>query len=213
MTAGSSSATSSTGRPWTLIFDLGDVVLQWHPRAAYTGLLSEDEVDAFFADIDFPSWNGLQDAGRGWDEAEAQLVRDHPRYAHLSRAFRDNYHLVVDQEVPGTAAILRELSSAGVRLLALTNWSAELFKRAYDWFEILHVFEGIVVSGVERLVKPDPAIFEVLCRRYRLDAGECVYIDDTPGNVAAARRLGMSALLFTDAEHLRADLTALAVPI
>lgn len=201
-------ARSSTSALTTAVFDLGGVVLEWHPRAAFSGLLTEAETDAFFAEIDFPTWNRLQDAGRHWAKAEAQLIRDHPQYAHLARTYRDNYDLVVDREVPGTAAILRELSSAGVRLLALTNWSAELFERTYDRFEILRVFEGIVVSGVERIIKPDPAIFNLLCRRYHVNSSECVFVDDTPGNVAAARRVGMRALLFTDAHHLRADLAA-----
>jgi 2-haloacid dehalogenase len=197
----------------TAIFDLGGVVVQWNPRAAYAGLLDDDEIERFLTDTDFLTWNSLQDAGRGWDEAEAQLAREFPAYAHLARAYRDNFHLVVDREVPGTAAILRELAAGGVRLLSLTNFSAELFDQSYARFEILTIFEGIVVSGTERVVKPDPAIFRLLCTRYGVDPGESVFIDDTAHNVAAARQLGMRAMHFTGAERLRVELAALGLPV
>jgi 2-haloacid dehalogenase len=197
----------------TAIFDLGGVVLEWNPRAAFAELLEDHEIEQFFTDIDFRTWNSLQDAGRGWDEAEAQVARDHPGYAHLAGAYRENFHLVVDREVPGTAAILRELAAAGTRLLSITNWSAELFDQSYPRFETLSLFEGIVVSGAERVVKPDPAIFRLLFSRYGVEPGECVFIDDTAHNVAAARRLGLHAIHFTEAEQLRVDLAAVGLPV
>jgi 2-haloacid dehalogenase len=197
----------------TAIFDLGGVVVEWNPRAAYAGLLEDEEIEAFLKDTDFLTWNSIQDAGRGWDEAEAQLALDYPAYAHLARVYRDNFHLVVDREVPGTAEILRELAAGGVRLLSITNFSAELFDQSYPRFEVLSLFQGIVVSGAERVVKPDPAIFRLLCTRYGVDPDESVFIDDTAHNVAAARQLGMRAVHFTGAEQLRVELAALGLPV
>lgn len=197
----------------TAIFDLGGVVLEWNPRAAFADLLEDHEIEQFLTDIDFLTWNSMQDAGRSWDEAEEQVARDHPGYAHLAGAYRDNFHLVVDREVPGTAAVLRELAAGGTRLLSITNWSAELFDQSYARFEILSLFEGIVVSGAERVVKPDQAIFRLLFRRYGVEPAECVFVDDTARNVAAARELGLRAIQFIDAEQLRADLAALGLPV
>ncbi len=197
----------------TAIFDLGGVVLEWNPRAAFADLLEDHEIERFLTDIDFLTWNSRQDAGRSWDDAEAQVAREHPGYAHLAGAYRDNFHLVVDREIPGTAAILRELAAGGTRLLSITNWSAELFDQSYPRFEVLSLFEGILVSGAERLVKPDPAIFQLLFSRYGVEPAECVFVDDTAHNVAAARELGLRAIHFTDAERLRADLAAAGLPL
>lgn len=206
-------ATAGGATVTTAIFDLGRVVLEWNPRAAYAGLLTDREIDQFMRDIDFPAWNVRQDAGQDWDEAEAQLARDHPEYAHLASAYRENFHLAMDREVAGVGAVLRELAASGIRLLCITNISEELFRNAYKRFDILSIFEGIVVSGAEGVIKPDPAIFRILSARYQADLRECVFIDDTLVNVAAARRLGLHAIHFSNADQLRADLAALGLPV
>jgi 2-haloacid dehalogenase len=197
--------------PTTVIFDLGGVVLDWRPRAAFADVLDEAAIDKFFADIDFPSWNRRQDGGRSWAEAEAQIVRDYPAYAHLAPTYRENYHRVVDVEIAGTADLLADLAGAGMRLLALTNWSAETFEATYERFPVLRRFEGIVVSGAERLLKPDPEIFRLLLRRYSVDPLEAVFVDDTPVNVEAAQALGMRGVRFTDAALLRRSLQGFGI--
>jgi 2-haloacid dehalogenase len=199
--------------PTTVIFDLGGVVLNWRPRAAFTDVLDEAAIEKFFADIDFPSWNRQQDGGRSWAEAEAQVARDFPAYTHLAPLYRERYERVVDVEIAGTADLLADLGAAGVRLLALTNWSAETFWPTYDRFPVLRRFEGIVVSGAERLLKPDPEIFGVLLRRYSVDPAEAVFVDDVPENVAAAQGLGIRSVRFTDAAALRDSLRRLGLAL
>jgi 2-haloacid dehalogenase len=113
--------------------------------------------------------------------------------------------------VPGTGAVIAELQRAGVRLLALTNWSAETFPHARRRFGLLDRFEDIVVSGEELLAKPDPAIFELLLRRHSVDAARCVFVDDSPANVAAAAATGITALEFTGADRLRGELAELGL--
>jgi 2-haloacid dehalogenase len=108
-------------------------------------------------------------------------------------------------------AILEELHAAGTRLVALTNWSAELFPHAEAAFDFLALFEGIVVSGREGVAKPDPAVFDLLLSRYDLDPGNTVFVDDSPANVAAAAAVGLTALVFTGADRLRADLSRLGL--
>jgi 2-haloacid dehalogenase len=199
--------------PTTAIFDLGGVVVNWQPQAAFAEVLGPAEIEQFFADIDFPAWNRLQDGGRSWDEAEAELIRDFPRYAHLAPIYRRRYHVVVNSEIPGTAELLGDLADLGVRLLALTNWSAELFDLTFPRFPVLGRFEGIVVSGTERMLKPDPEIFRVLLDRYAVDPREAVFIDDTAANVAAAQALGIRALRFTDAVRLRGQLRTVGLAV
>jgi 2-haloacid dehalogenase len=110
-------------------------------------------------------------------------------------------------------AVLAELRDAGVPVYALTNFSTEKFALARARFGFLDWFEGIVVSGEEGLVKPDPRIYRLLLDRYRLAAETTVYLDDAPVNVAAARALGLTGLRFTDPDRLRADLADLGLPI
>ena len=108
-------------------------------------------------------------------------------------------------------AILAELHAAGTRLVGLTNWSAETFPYAEAAFDFLALFEGIVVSGREGVAKPDPSVFDLLLTRYDLDPASTVFVDDSPTNVAAAAAAGLTALVFTGADRLRADLTRLGL--
>jgi 2-haloacid dehalogenase len=110
--------------------------------------------------------------------------------------------------IHGTVAILEELHAAGMALHALTNWSAETFPIGRRHFPFLERFRDIVVSGQEKIVKPDPRIFELLVRRTGVAPERTVFIDDGERNVAAAARLGFRAVRFTDPESLRASLTA-----
>jgi 2-haloacid dehalogenase len=201
----------AVARPSTVVFDLGGVLLDWDPRYLYRRLLPEHEVDRFLEEIGFHAWNREQDAGRGWAAAVEELAGRHPHRRELIEAYPHRHDEALAGEVSGSVALLDELAEGGTRLLALTNWSAETFPAARRRFAFLDRFEGIVVSGQERVAKPDEAIFEVLLERYSLDPRATVFVDDAPTNVDAARRLGFIGLLFIDAARLRADLTRLGL--
>ena len=193
----------------TVIFDLGGVVLGWAPHRAYEQVLPAEEVPGFLNAIDFWEWNRALDAGLPYAEAERRLVE---RFSHLAEAvtaYRRHFDRTLTGMVTGTGAVIAELEQAGLRLLALTNWSAETFPVARARFGLLRRFEGIVVSGEEKLCKPDPAVFELLCERFQVTPTGCVFVDDSVVNVAAAADLGMTALHFTDATTLRRDLQSL----
>jgi 2-haloacid dehalogenase len=195
----------------TVVFDLGGVLVDWDPRHLYRQLMPEHEIDGFLDEIGFHEWNRSQDAGRPWAEAVAELAGTHPHRRELIAAYAERYDEAIAGEVAGTVALLDELAARGTRLLALTNWSAETFPRARERFGFLDRFEGIVVSGEERVVKPEPEVFHRLLERYHLAPTEVVFVDDSPANVEAARRLGMTGLRFTDPDRLRADLADLGL--
>ena len=116
-------------------------------------------------------------------------------------------------DMPETVELLKELKERGLRLYALTNWFHETFPLARSRFAFLEWFEGIVVSGEERFVKPNPEIFYRLLMRYDIVPSHAVYIDDSPHNVSVAAGLGLHALRCVDAHRLRQDLIALGLPI
>ncbi|WP_434026079.1 HAD family hydrolase [[Pseudomonas] boreopolis] len=198
----------------TVVFDLGGVLIDWDPRHLYRQLFDDhDAMERFLADICSPQWNLQQDAGRPWREAVAELSARHPAHAALIAAYHARWPEMLAGEIPGSVAILHELRERGLRLYALTNWSHETFPVARERFPFLRWFEGILVSGEERLIKPDPAIFRLLLSRYGIAPQRAVFIDDAPHNVAGAAAEGLHAVRFRDAAQLRRDLAALGLPL
>ena len=199
----------------TVVFDLGNVLIDWNPRHLYRKLFGSDVagMERFLADVCNGQWNEQQDAGRTWQEGIDAAIAQHPQHASLIRAFHERWAEMLGGPIHDSIAVLDELRTAGTRLLALTNWSSETFPIALERYEFLRWFEGIVVSGRERLIKPDPAIFRLLISRFRVDVERAVFIDDSPRNVEGARHVGLRALHFTGADTLRTDLRALGLPL
>jgi 2-haloacid dehalogenase len=192
-----------------VVFDLGGVLIDWDPRYLYRKLLDDEAaVEAFLATVCTPEWNAEQDRGRPFAEGVAELVERHPVHAAAITAYHERWPEMLGGAVGGTVEVLAELRAAGVPVYALTNWSAETFGIARERFEFLEWFDGVLVSGEERMIKPDPAIFRLLLDRFGLDPGATFYIDDSPANVAAADRLGLDAVRFTSPAQLRRDLEA-----
>ena len=181
----------------------------WDPVPAVAAVVGEERARRFVhgEEFDFARWNHAQDAGRSWVDAEAAARASHPALAEEIAAYLPHFALTLTELVPGTAEMLRALHDRGVRLVALTNWSAETIHHGPEAFpEVFALFDDVVVSGAERVAKPDPAIFEVLAGRLGHPVEGVFYVDDSLANVAAARSAGMDAVHFTDAATLRGDL-------
>ena len=194
--------------PDTVVLDLGNVLVRWDPYRPFVGRLSRDAVDEFFTEVDFPALNHVQDAGRPWDEARADLGRRLPQHVAAFDVYRENFAASLTGPVTGSAELVHELIAAGVRTLGLTNWSSETFRHAVPAAPAIGLLEDVLVSGDVGVAKPDPRIFELLIQRYALTPWRTVFADDSPINVQAAARAGLDAVLFTDAATLRADLVA-----
>ena len=200
-----------------VVFDLGNVLIRWDPRLAIAHAVGPERADAFLADtdFDFAAWNQQQDAGRSWADAVAHALTSHPHYEAEMRAYHEHFALTVHDPIEGSVAVLRELHAARVPLVALTNWSAESFPVARARHDFLDLFDDIVVSGQEGVAKPDPRIFAILDERIAAHGGlrRAVFVDDSPANVAAARRAGLDAIVFTSPRRLRGDLVARGLPL
>lgn len=196
------------------VFDLGGVLVDWNPRYLYRQLFDDDEaMEHFLAEICSPAWNERQDAGRPWTEAIAELVARHPDQAPLIAAYHQRWPEMLRGEISDSVSVVKELKAQGLRLYALTNWSHETFPVARRRFAFLDCFDGIVVSGEEKLIKPDVSIFHRLLTRYAVSPSRAVYIDDSPRNVTVAAELGFHALRFIDPHRLRQDLQALGLSV
>jgi 2-haloacid dehalogenase len=192
-----------------VVFDLGGVLIDWDPRYLYRKLLADEAaVEEFLATVCTPEWNAEQDRGRPFAEGVAELVERHPAHAAAIAAYAERWEEMLGGVIPGTVELLAELRAAGMPLYALTNWSAETFGVARERFELLAWFDGVVVSGEERLIKPDPRFFRLLLERFGLAPESTFYVDDSAANVEAARRLGLDAVRFSDPRQLRRELAA-----
>jgi 2-haloacid dehalogenase len=200
---------SANGRrsPTTVVFDLGAVLIDWDPRHMYRSLFEDEAaMEEFLATVCTPEWNAQQDAGRSLAEATATLVAAHPEHAELIEAFYGRWDEMLGEPIEGTVQIARELKANGLRLLALTNWSAETFPRARHRLTFLDIFDGVLVSGTVGLMKPDPAIYRLLVERHAVDPEKAVFVDDAIKNVEAAAALGFDAIQFRSPEQLREEL-------
>jgi 2-haloacid dehalogenase len=196
-----------------VVWDLGKVLVEWEPFAAVAAGVGEAEARRFFEGFDFHAWNHLCDAGRPWEDALAELERDHREWAAHGRAYYENFAASLTGAVPGTADILRSLHDAGVPQCGLTNWSHELFHaHAPRRFPFLSLLDHVVVSGTEGIAKPDRRIYDIAAERSGIPHTRLVFVDDKPANVESAEALGMRGVVFTGADALRKELRSLGLP-
>ncbi len=191
----------------TVVFDVGKVLIDWDPRFLYRKLIADAAaMERFLAEVCTQAWNEEQDRGRSFAEAVAELVARHPAEAALIRAYDERWEEMVPGEIPGSRAIVEALKARGVRLYALTNFSAEKFALTRRRFPVFSLFDGILVSGEEGLIKPDPRIYALIQDRFDIDPSKALFTDDSPRNIAAAEAAGFHTHLFRDAAGLRQTL-------
>jgi 2-haloacid dehalogenase len=203
---------ADSARPTTVTFDLGGVLIDWNPRYLYQQLFDDDaEMERFLAEVTTQEWNAAQDAGRPWSEAVEVLTAKFPDHRDLIDAYHTRWPEMLGEAIHGTVAILDELRGRGVRLFALSNWSAETFPIAVERYPFLGWFDGIVISGEVKAAKPDVRIFQALIDRHEIEPAETVFVDDNEPNVTAAAAMGFIAVRFEDADRLRTDLADLGL--
>lgn len=192
----------------TIVFDLGGVLIDWNPRYLYRKIFkTEDEITWFLENICTSEWNDKQDAGRSFEEATEELINRHPEWELPIRAWYGRWKETVGGQIPDTVSLLRKLREASQhRLFALTNWSAQTFPWAQENFEFLKWFDGIVVSGVERVCKPHPDIYRILVERYAIDPTVTLFIDDNTRNVEGGKNAGFDAVHFQSPTQIEGEL-------
>jgi 2-haloacid dehalogenase len=198
----------------TVVFDLGNVLIPWDVRWLLRSLFeSEAAMEAFLENANIMKWHARQDAGYPVTQAIVEHSAKHPQHAHAIRAIYERWHETMRDADPDSVAVLRELKAAGLRLYALSNFSAELFQLSRPRFDFWDAFDGIVLSGEEGVNKPDPVIYRILFERYAIAPERAVFLDDSLPNVEASRALGMRAIHFREAESTRVELRNMGLPV
>jgi 2-haloacid dehalogenase len=191
-----------------VVFDFGGVLIGWDPRNLYTRYFPDEPqaMEDFLAEISFMDWNAQQDKGRPFREGVALLSKQFPHHAHLINAYQENWKESITGEIEGTVQLLTMLKEKGYALYGLTNWSAETFPIVRHEFVFLELFDGIILSGEVKLIKPEPEIFELCLQRIGKPADQCLFIDDSESNIIAARKMGFDTVHFISPEHLKSEL-------
>lgn len=193
-----------------IVFDFGGVLVDWNPRYFYRNIFkSEEEMEYFLTTVCTPDWNTQTDWQLTFAEAIEQLIPQFPQYEREIRLYWDGWLEMLHAEIPESIAFKASLRAEGYRLYGLTNWSAETMPLAEEKFSFMKGMDGVVVSGYERVKKPDERIFRILLDRYNLRPEETVFFDDHIENIIAAREMGIHGILFKDAEQAERDLKAL----
>ncbi len=201
-------------RPKAVVFDVGNVLLDWNPAYLYEKLIPDAEERTWFlTHVVTLGWHLAQDRGRSCKDGIAELTKRFPGSAQLIAAFYERWLETIRGPIEGTVAVMEALRDEGVPVHAITNFSAELWPLTARAYPFLGHFGEAVVSGEVGFIKPDPRIFDVLVARTGLAPDAMVFIDDNADNVDAACQLGFNAMRFTTPEALASDLEALGLPV
>ena len=186
-----------------IVFDFGRVLVDWDPHFLYRKLFPDDEsIERFLAETHFYEWVLEQDAGRPFAETIAEMCTLYPQYCDMIRAYDLRYEEALGGPIWATVDIVRSLKKAGYPLYGLTNWPHEKFYLVRPKYKFFDLFDDIVVSGEVKLIKPDPRIFTLLLERMGRRAAECLFIDDSPKNIAVAEDLGFKTIHYHSPDQL-----------
>ncbi len=191
-----------------ILFDFGNVLLEWNPRHVYRRYFPNNEaaMERFLHEVNFMDWNLQQDKGRTFAEGVAELSKQFPHYSDLIQAYPDHWKDSIGNYFEGTVEIMKQLKKSGYPLYGLSNWSAETFPIAlkkYDFFDLL---DDIIISGEVGVVKPEPEIFNITLQRIGRAAHECLFIDDALANIEQAQRMGFATIHFQSPQQLEKEL-------
>ncbi len=193
-----------------IIFDFGAVLVDWNPRYLFVPYFGDaDKAEWFLTEICPYEWNAQCDAGRPIKDITEERVAEFPAWEKEIRMYFDRWVDMMGGPILGMEALVREYKQRGYGVWGLTNWSAETFPLVRDDYPVFKLLDGYVVSGEEKLLKPDARLYRVLLDRYGLKAEECVFIDDNPNNTAGAEAVGIKGIVFQGVEQLRKQLDAL----
>jgi 2-haloacid dehalogenase/putative hydrolase of the HAD superfamily len=197
------------GGPKAVVWDFGNVIVRWDPRTLYRKIFPEPaDCDRFLAHVCTLEWHLAHDLGTPFADNVAALAEKHPEHAPAIRAWRERWWEMFSGPIPETEAAIEALHARGVQQFGLSNISHEVVEGTYAMSPAFGRLADAVISGQERLVKPDPAIFRLAAERFGHAPADLLFVDDSAANIEAARALGFDVHHFTDPAALRPALAA-----
>ncbi|PKP86743.1 MAG: hydrolase [Alphaproteobacteria bacterium HGW-Alphaproteobacteria-17] len=193
----------------SVIFDVGRVLFDWDLRHLFAKLIDDrDELEWFVTNVVTPEWHFQHDAGRPLAEMLPELKADFPGHASLIDAYAARFNETIPGPMPGSLELVERLNAAGVPLFAITNFGHEFWEGFRPTQPIFDRFRDIIVSGTEKMMKPDPAIYRLALERFDIDPAGALFVDDVAANVAGAESVGIAGHLFGGAAMLERALVA-----
>ncbi|MDO5666129.1 MAG: HAD family phosphatase [Bacteroidia bacterium] len=194
-----------------IVFDFGGVLIDWNPEYLYEKVFEDKaEMEYFLNNVCTYKWNVLQDAGRPVALATAEKQQEFPEYRDEIAMYYGRWDEMLGGEIMENTRLIKPLSEK-YNTYGLTNWSAETIPVAMARYEFFKFLKGIVVSGDEKLVKPDPKLYYVLLNRYNLNPEDTLFIDDNAANIDTANKLGFQTIHYTVGVGLERQLQKLGV--
>lgn len=192
-----------------VIFDVGRVLFDWDLRHLFAKLIDDgDELESFVTTVVTPEWHFQHDAGRPLAEMLPELKAEFPQHEALIDAYATRFNETIPGAVPGSIELVERLDAAGVPLFAITNFGHEFWESFRPTQPVFDRFRDIIVSGTEKMIKPDPAIYALAIERFGIDPAGALCVDDVAANVAGAESLGIAGHQFRDAATLERELIA-----
>ena len=189
------------------LFDLGGVFFDWNPEYFYKDVFPEpDERKHFLNNICNNEWNIKQDAGRLISDAEVELINNFPDYEDKIKLYYKNHHNMIKNFFQNSVTVLNDLKDKNFECYVLSNWSWETFQGMDKKYPFLNKFDGFIISGKEKLIKPDPEIYKLAINRFSLIPEETVFIDDKKENIKAASKLGFLTIQLTNPEIITQEI-------
>ncbi len=189
------------------LFDLGGVFFDWDPKFFFTKIISDkDEMDFFLTKVCNDEWNLAQDSGRSIEDGEKDIIRKFPQYENLIKLYYPNHRKMIKGTFQTSIDILMKLKQDNYECFVLSNWSAETFAGMTDDYPFLKLFDGLLISGEDKLIKPDSAIYELAINRFNLNPNETIFIDDKLKNIQAAQNLNLLTIHLTDPNKIEDEI-------
>jgi 2-haloacid dehalogenase len=190
-----------------VLFDVGNVIIRWHPLNLYNRFIPDPRRRQFFLDtVCTLSWHLAHDQGVSFADNRQNLLIAYPDFTTEIIAFDTHFEEMLGELIAPTIEVLDLLFAKGIPLYALTNMPSEKASMVFSKSHVFSYFKDIIVSGDEGLVKPDPAIYNLTLRRLNLTAKEVFFTDDSKANIDMAHALGFKTHLFDKDDTLKAAL-------
>ena len=191
-----------------VIFDIGNVLIEWNPERYYDRVIGEERRRALFAEVDLHAMNDRVDRGEDFRDTIYDAAEQYPRWRAEIRQWHDNWIELAAPAIPGSVRLLRALRSRGVPVFALTNFGVGSFDYALTQYDFLAEFDRPYVSGRMKMIKPEPRIYEMVEEDCGITPGSLLFTDDRAENIAVAAARGWHTHLFEGSEGWAARLVA-----